>query len=157
MAISARIAGHPVHPMLVSFPIALFTVAFLCDIARMVSGTSTPYWTLAYYSIGGGLVGALLAALPGFIDYLSLSRSGARRMALWHMTANSGVVTLFLINFYLRRPSGAAAAGGGKALLLVLSSIGVVLLGISGWLGGELVYVHGVGSDEGTHNPRSKG
>ena len=156
MAISARIAGHPVHPMLVSFPIALFTVAFLCDIARTVSGTSTPYWTLAYYSIGGGLVGALLAALPGFIDYLSLTRSRVRRLGLWHMTTNSGVVILFLINFYLRRPSGTAATGGGKTILLVLSSVGVALLGISGWLGGELVYVHGVGVGERTQGSSMK-
>jgi len=158
MAGLARIAGHPIHPMLVSFPIALFTVALVCDIARIVSGTSTPYWTLAYYSIAGGLVGALLAALPGFVDYLSLTRSRVRRLGLWHMTANSGVVILFLINFYLRRPSGpAAAGGGGKALLLVLSSVGVGLLGLSFWLGGELVYIHGVGFDEATGGPRRKG
>jgi uncharacterized membrane protein len=159
MAISARIAGHPLHPMLVSFPIALFAVALLCDIARVVTGTSTPYWTLAYYSIGGGLAGALLAALPGFVDYLSLARSEVRRLGLWHMMANSGVVILFLVNFYLRRPSGAAAGGGGKAVLLVLSAVGVALLGISGWLGGELVYVHrvGVGVDEGTPGTRIKG
>jgi uncharacterized membrane protein len=157
MATLARIAGHPLHPMLVSFPIALFVVAFLCDIARIVSGTSTPYWTLAYYSIGGGLVGALLAALPGFVDYLSLARSEVRRLGLWHMMTNSGVVILFLINFYLRRPSGGAAAGGGRALLLVLSSVGVALLGISGWLGGELVYVHRVGVDDRTPGPRMKG
>ena len=157
MAALARIARHPIHPMLVSFPIALFVVAFLCDIARIVTGTTSPYWTLAYYSIGGGLVGALLAALPGFVDFLSLTRSEVRRLGLWHMLTNSGVVILFLINFYLRRPSGAAAAGGGKALLVVLSSVGVALLGISGWLGGELVYVHRVGVDEGTRGPRTKG
>ena len=156
MASSARIAGHPVHPMLVSFPIALFTVAFLCDIARIVSGSSTPYWTLAYYAIGGGLVGCLLASLPGFIDYLSVTGSRVRRLGLWHMATNSGVVILFLINFYLRRPSGAAAAGGGRTLLFVLSSVGVVLLGVSGWLGGELVYVHRVGVSEGTNHPRSE-
>ena len=154
MSISARIAGHPVHPMLVSFPIALFVVALLCDLARIISGTSTPYWTLAYYSIGGGIVGALLAALPGFIDYLSLPNTRVRRVGLWHMTANSGVVILFVINFYLRRPASAAAGGGGKGLLLVLSSAGVVLLGVAGWLGGELVYVHGAGVDERTGGPR---
>ena len=149
MATLARISGHPVHPMLVSFPIALFVVAFLCDVARGLSGTSTPYWTLAYYSIGGGLVGALLAALPGFVDYLSLGRTKVRRLAWWHMMANAGVFVLFVINFYLRRPSGAAAAGGNKTLLMALSSVGVALLGLSGWLGGELVYVHRVGVEEG--------
>jgi uncharacterized membrane protein len=156
MAALARIARHPLHPMLVSFPIALFVVAFLSDIARMVTGTTSPYWTLAYYSIGGGLVGALLAALPGFVDYLSLTRSEVRRLGLWHMMTNSGVVILFLINFYLRRPSGGAAAGGSKALLLILSTVGVALLGVAGWLGGELVYIHRVGVDEGPRDTRTK-
>src|ERR1051325_8126041 len=121
--------------MLVSFPVALFVVALLCDIARTVSGTSTPYWTLAYYAIGGGLAGALLAAVPGFMDYLSLAHTRVRRVGLWHITANSGVVILFVINFYLRRPSGAAAGGAGKGTLLLLSSAGVALLGIAGWFG----------------------
>ena len=156
MAISARIARHPIHPMLVPFPVALFVVAFLCDLARIITGTTNPYWTLAYYSIGGGLVGALLAALPGFVDFLSLARSEVRRLGLWHLITNSAVVILFLVNFYLRRPSGSTAAGGGKALLLVLSSVGVTLLAISGWLGGELVYVHRVGIDEGTRGTRTK-
>src|SRR4026209_2050499 len=133
MAALARIARHPLHPMLVPFPIALFVVALICDIARIVTGTTSPYWTLAYYSIGGGLVGALFAALPGFVDFLSLARTEVRRLGLWHMITNSGVVILFLINFYLRRPSAPTAPGGGKALLLILSSVGVVLLGISGW------------------------
>jgi uncharacterized membrane protein len=142
--------------MLVSFPIALFVVAFLCDVARMVTGTTSPYWMLAYYSIGGGLVGALLAALPGFVDYLSLARAEVRRLGLWHLLMNSAVVILFLINFYLRRPSGPIATGGGKTLLLVLSSVGVALLGISGWLGGEMVYVHQAGVDQGSRGTGTK-
>ena len=144
----ARIAKHPVHPMLVSFPIALFVVALICDIGRLVTGSSTPYWTLAYYSIGAGLAGALLAALPGFVDYLSLVQLEVRRLGLRHMLINGAVVVLFTINFYLRRPSGMAAAGEGKVLLLVLSAVGVALLVISGWLGAEMVYVHGVGVEK---------
>src|SRR5687767_5174805 len=100
----ARIAKHPVHPMLVSFPIALFVVALICDIARSVTGASSPYWTLAYYSIGAGVASALLAALPGFIDYLSLVQPRVRRLGLRHMLINSAVVVLFTLNFYLRRP-----------------------------------------------------
>jgi uncharacterized membrane protein len=145
MARFARIAKHPVHPMLVSFPIALFIVALICDVVRAVAGVSSPYWTLAYYSIGAGVAGALLAAVPGFIDYLSLEPDQVRRLGLKHMLMNSVVVVLFVINFYLRRPSGAAAAGENQAVLLVLSLLGVALLGLSGWLGAEMVYVHGVG------------
>jgi uncharacterized membrane protein len=131
--------------MLVSFPIALFVVALICDVVRTVTGVSSPYWTLAYYSIGAGVAGALLAALPGFIDYLSLTPPQVRRLGLKHMLINSAVVVLFTINFYLRRPSGAAAVGEREAVLLVLSSLGVALLAVSGWLGAEMVYVHGVG------------
>lgn len=152
----ARIAKHPVHPMLVSFPIALFVVALICDIARLVTGSSNPYWTLAYYSIGAGLAGALLAALPGFIDYLSLVQPEIRRVGLRHMLINGAVVATFMINFYLRRPSGMAASGEDRVLLLVLSSVGVALLVISGWLGAEMVYVHGVGvKDERDRDMRS--
>ena len=146
MASRARVAGHPIHPMLVVFPSALFVVAFLCDLARLITGVSTPYSVLAYYSIAGGIVGALLAALPGFIDYLSLERPNLKRLGRLHMLTNSGVVLLFVINIYLRRPSG--IAGQSKALPMILSSVGIVLLGVSGWLGGEMVYVHGVGVEK---------
>ena len=90
---------------------------------------------------------ALLAALPGFVDYTSLRGSKVKSLGTWHMILNLTVVVLFAINFYLRTESGLDATGGSTMIPFALSLIGVVLLGISGWLGGEMVYVHGVGVD----------
>jgi uncharacterized membrane protein len=134
--------------MLVVFPIGLFVVAFLCDIALITTGNSV-YGTVAYYTIAAGIIGALLAAVPGFIDYASLRGPRLRSIGTWHMILNLSVVVLFAINFYLRTQSGLELTGGSTTIPATLSVIGVILLGISGWLGGEMVYVHGVGVEPG--------
>ena len=146
MAFSARILGRPIHPLVAPFPLALFVAALLCDVAWVVKGVNTPYWTLAYYCIAAGIAGGLLASIPGFIDYLSITRPVVRRLGLRHLLANSAVLILFVFNFYLRRPSGLAAAGGHKALLLLLSSAGVSLLAVSAFFGSGMVYLHGAGT-----------
>lgn len=89
--------------------------------------------------ICGGVVGALLAALPGLIDLLSLTDPKVKKIAVWHMVINLLAVALFAYNWWIRR--GALPEGNPPVLL---SALGVVLIGISGWLGGEMVYVHGV-------------
>lgn len=89
--------------------------------------------------MAGGIVAALLAAIPGFIDYLSLPNGKTKTIAVWHMRINLAVVALFAFNLWLRRD-----AAPGAALPVWLSVVGIALLGVSGWLGGELVYVHGV-------------
>jgi len=87
---------------------------------------------------------ALLAALPGLVDFLSLKPSGVKKIALWHMTINLAATVLFCINLYLRTgvPEGSVP--------FVLSIIGVLSIFVSGWLGGQMVYVHGLGVDETT-------
>jgi uncharacterized membrane protein len=132
--------------MLVVFPIGLFVVAFLCDIALLTTGNSV-YGTVAYYVIAAGIVGALLAAVPGFIDYASLRSPRVKSLGTWHMILNLTVVVLFAINFYLRTEPGLEVTDGSTMVPFALSLAGVVLLGISGWLGGEMVYRHGVGVD----------
>lgn len=144
MSTPASIARHPIHPMLIVLPLGLFITAFLCDIALLTTGNSI-YGTVAYYTIAAGIVGALLAAVPGFIDYASLRGRKVKSLGTWHMIVNLTVVVLFAINFYLRTESGLEATGGSSTIPFALSLIGVVMLGISGWLGGEMVYVHGVG------------
>ncbi|HET9530345.1 MAG TPA: DUF2231 domain-containing protein [Blastocatellia bacterium] len=146
MRTPASVGKHPIHPMLVAIPIGLFIVAFLCDIA-LITTENRVYGTVAYYSIAAGVVGALLAALPGFVDYTSLRGPRVKSIGTWHMILNLTVVVLFAINFYLRTEPGLDATGGSTMIPFALSLIGVVLLGISGWLGGEMVYVHGVGVD----------
>ena len=97
--------------------------------------------TVALYTMGGGIVGALLAAVPGLIDLLSLP-PGPRRTALTHMAINLTVVVIYVINFWMRLGSPERP---GKLIWLSVISIG--LLVISGWLGGKMVYVHGIAVD----------
>ena len=93
---------------------------------------------IALYTMIGGLLGALAAAIPGYIDYRSIADPAVKRVGLWHMVTNLSIVMLFAVNVLLRLVWEAGAVP------VILSVIGVSLLGLSGWLGGELVYVHGV-------------
>jgi uncharacterized membrane protein len=139
MSSPASVAKHPIHPMLVVFPIGLWTFSLVCDVAY-VTGWGGPIWNdMAFYTMAGGIAGGLLAAVPGFIDYLSLS-GRVRALALTHMLINLGIVGLYALNLFLRLGSAP-----GAVLPIALSSLGMVLLGVSGWLGGELVYVHHIG------------
>lgn len=139
MRTPASIAGHPIHPMIVPIPIGLWIFSLVCDLVY-ASGATSPAWTtVALYAMGGGIVGALVAALFGLVDLLSLP-PGPKRTALIHMTMNLVIVALYAINFWLRLD---APNEPGNLVWLSLLSIG--LLVISGWLGGKLVYELGVG------------
>jgi uncharacterized membrane protein len=141
MRTPASIARHPIHPMLVPIPIGLWIFALVCDLMT-ASGSTNPAWTtVAFYCIGGGIVGALAAALPGLIDLLSLP-AGPRKTAVLHMTINLIVVALFAINFWMRMQTP-----GSPGKLVWLTLIGVGLLAISGWLGGKMVFEHGIAVD----------
>ena len=141
MRTPARIARHPIHPMLVPLPIGLWIFAFLCDLAFVFGAGATHWFTLAYYTMIAGLIFALVAAVPGTIDMLSL-RGGVKKLALTHMALNLSVVVLFAINIGMRI-NGSEVAG----LPLALSVVAITLLAVSGWLGGHMVYVHAVGVD----------
>lgn len=137
MRTPASIAGHPIHPMLVSIPIGLWIFSLVADLVLMNGGN--PAWaTVAFYCMGGGIVGALLAAVPGLIDLVSLP-AGPRSTALAHMGINLTVVALYVVNFWMR--TGAPDKPGS---LVWLSLVSVLLLAVSGWLGGKMVYEHGV-------------
>jgi uncharacterized membrane protein len=141
MRTPARIAGHPIHPMLVPIPIGLWIFSLVCDLIH-TGGSSNPAWpTVALYTMGGGVIGALLAAVPGLIDLLSLP-PGPRKTAIAHMAINLTVVVLYIINFWLRVNS---PDKGGTAVWLSVIAIGLLL--VSGWLGGKMVYVYGVAVD----------
>jgi len=144
MRTPANIARHPIHPMLVPFPIGLWVFSFVCDLI-FAFGAHTPVWkTVALYTMVGGTIGALAAAIPGLIDLLSLP-PGPRRTAIIHMSINITIVVLFVINIWLRVSEGDACAGSTG--LTWLSLVAIVLLLISGWLGGKLVYESGVAVD----------
>jgi uncharacterized membrane protein len=140
MSSPASVAKHPIHPMLVVFPIGLWVFSFVCDLIYLF-GNHNPVWSdVAFYCIGGGIAGALLAAIPGFIDYLSLRDPQTKRIGTYHMILNLVGVLLFAVNFALRWN-----AAPGATVPVLLSLITIAGVGVSGWLGGEMVYVHGVG------------
>ena len=124
--------------MLVGIPIGLWVFAVVADLVYM--GGGGPAWKeVARCCIGGGLVGALLAAVPGLVDLTSIPAGNVRKIALTHMTVNLIVVGLFGLSLWLRTTD---PLGGWPA---AISGIGLLLLGLGGWLGGELVFVHGMG------------
>jgi uncharacterized membrane protein len=138
MATPASILKHPIHPMLIPFPIGLWIFSLVCDVIHMM-GWGGPVWKdIALYTMIGGLLGALAAAVPGFIDYRSITDQAVKRIGLWHMVTNLSIVVLFALSAFLR------ITGEPGFIPIVLSVLGVSLLGVSGWLGGELVYVHGI-------------
>lgn len=137
MRTPANIAKHPIHPMLVAVPIGLWLFSLICDVIHLMGATSPNWEIVARYTMVGGTLGALVAAVPGFIDMLSL-RAGLKRIALIHMTINLTVVAMYVVNVWLR------AQGAESLAPFWLSLGGIGLLGISGWLGGKMVYVHGV-------------
>ncbi len=138
MRTPASIAGHPLHPMLVPLPIGLWVFSFVCDLF-FVFGSGAPAWsTVALYTMAGGIVGALAAAIPGLVDLLSLPPE-PRRTALTHMAINLTIVVLYVINFWLRL--GTPGNPGGYVWLSLLA---ILLLAVSGWLGGRMVFVLGV-------------
>jgi uncharacterized membrane protein len=139
MSTPASVKGHPIHPMLVALPIGLWVFSLVCDIV-FHAGWGGPTWkVVASYTIAAGVVGALLAAVPGFIDFLSIRDRRVGRTALTHMVLNLLAVALFAISFGIRIPHPL------DALPAVISAVGIVAVLVSGWLVGELVYVHQMG------------
>jgi uncharacterized membrane protein len=142
MRTPASIAGHPIHPMLITFPIGLLVFSLICDLISLRSANLETWTTVALYTMVGGFIGALAAAIPGIIDFLSLTDSRIKKIALLHMSLNLVAVTLYAVNIWLR-VNGAENRGTP----LLLSAVAVGILGISGWLGAEMVHRHGVGID----------
>ena len=142
---TAQIAGHPIHPMLVQFPIVCFILTFIFDIVYTRGQTEVaPYanWILAI-----GLVMAALAAVAGLTDFLGDKRIQGSD-AVKHMLANVTAVILEVVNLVLRwnNPDFIGSTG------VYISGIVVLILVYSGWLGGKLVYIHGIAVHD-TSNP----
>lgn len=139
MATPASIHKHPIHPMLIAFPIALWIFSFVCDVIHLMGWGGVIWNDMAFYTMIGGLLGALAAAVPGYIDYRSITDPAVKRVGRWHMVINLTIVVLFVLNILLR-----ANSAPGARVPVLLSIIAIAMLGVSGWLGGELVYVHGI-------------
>jgi len=144
MASKASIGGHPIHPMLVPFPIALWSTSFALDIWFYFN--RNPSWLLvSKFMIAAGCLGALAAAVPGIIDWLALKEPRVARVANWHARLNVIALILFAVNLYFRMQAGSSIVGNRLTIPFLMSFVGVILISISGWLGGELAYRYGVG------------
>lgn len=135
--------GHPFHPVMVTVPIGAWVASVVFDVVALASGDEEPVFAEgAYWLIGIGIVGAVVAALFGLMDLLVIPRgTRAFRTGVLHMSLNLVVVILFAIDFAVRAGQGHEEASVGG---FVLSLIALALLGASGWLGGRLAYHYGV-------------
>jgi len=137
----AAIAGHPIHPMLIPFPITFLAMVPVTDIIYAV--TESAFWSsVSYYLLWAGLISAGLAAVFGLIDFFGVPRVRSLRAGWAHMLLNVAIVALTVVNLLLRmgdtiehvEPSG-----------IILSLVAAGLLLVSGWYGGELAYRYKVG------------
>lgn len=142
MRTPASIAGHPIHPMVVPIAIGGFILSFVFDVVCLATGQAAPWATVAYYTMVGGIVGALAAAVFGLVDLVSLPAGPTKKVGLTHMGINLAVVALYLCNAWMRHGNVDAGSGGTP---FILSVIAIVMLVISGWLGGKLVYEASIG------------
>jgi len=139
---TAQIAGHPLHPMIIPFPIVFFVSTLGTDILFLKTGRAG-FADASMWLLGAGLVMAALAAVLGLTDFLGEPRVRSLRHAWWHMIGNVIAVVLELANFYLRY--SAPAGTGVTSTEVIISAVVVVLLVFNGWMGWELVYRHHVG------------
>jgi uncharacterized membrane protein len=146
---TASIAGHPIHPMLIPFPIAFFVATFVCDLAYWQ--TSNAGWaTAAIWLLGAGLIMAALAAVMGLADVLGEPRIRALNDVWWHAGGNVIVVLIQLYNFFARYSEGTSAIVPKG---LVLSLVVVCILLFTGWKGWEMVYRYRVGVADADESP----
>jgi len=147
MESKVKLAGHPVHPMLIAFPLGLLSTAVVFDIIYLITGNVR--WTeMAYYLIGAGVIGGIAAAVPGWVDWAAIpGGTRAKRVGLVHGVGNVIVLALFVLSWLLRRPDPAASPTGA----IVAALAGFVIVAGTGWLGGELVHRLSVGVDDGAH------
>ena len=140
MKTPASLKGHPLHPILVTFPIALWIFSLARDIIALAGLGRTEVWEpIAFYTMAGGIAGALLAALPGLVDLLSTQDPRVKRIGVVHMCINVLVVCIFGADWGMRFAHATGPVGP-----FILSIIGVALMCVGGWLGANLVHRFGV-------------
>lgn len=148
MESKAKAFGHPIHPMLIVFPLGLFITAIISDIIYLINHVAF-FPVVSYYNIAGGIIGGLLAAVFGFRDWLAIpTDTRAKRIGLFHGLGNVVLVVLFLISWLIRRDDPNFVP---STLALIFSFAGILLGTLTAWLGGELVYRLDVAVDRGAN------
>ena len=139
---TVAVAGHPIHPMLVVFPIGFLVAVLATDLVFW--GTNDPFWARAStWLLGAGVVMGVLAAVAGLIEFLTISRVRSLAAGWIHFLGNAAAILLALANLLYRIDEGPGA--GVIPFGLILSAVVVAILLVTGWLGGELVFRHRIG------------
>lgn len=147
MEAKAKLLGHPIHQMVIVFPLGLFTTAVIFDIVHLLGG-GLRWAEVGFWMIGAGVIGGLLSAPFGLIDWLGIpAGSRAKRVGALHGIGNVVVVALFAVSWLMRRGNPAVPTGGAY----LLSFAGFAVAGLTAWLGGELVDRLGIGVYTGAH------
>ena len=143
----AKLLGHPIHQMLIVFPLGVLAMSLVFDLVALAAGW-TELHRAAYYMIAAGVLSGLLAAMFGLVDFLGIPRNTrARRIGAIHGAGNVVVVALFALSWWLR--GGEPLQPPTAAIALSVAAAGLAL--VTAWLGGELVNRLGVGVDDGAH------
>jgi uncharacterized membrane protein len=155
MGSPASIAGHPIHPMLIPFPIALWVFSLVADILYL--WRDNPGWAwVAFWTLLAGCLGAVAAAIFGIVDYFAIKDKEVLKTAAWHARLNALAFLLFIASWYLRTDRGSDMVGNSLKIPIALSVVGVLVVTVSGWLGGELVFKHGVAVNPQRDTPRDE-
>jgi uncharacterized membrane protein len=124
--------GHPIHPFLVVFPLGLLITAVIFDVVYLATDNNA-FATTAFWCIAAGIIGGLLAAVFGLIDWLNIpAGTRAKTVGLWHGIGNVVVVALFALSWWLRY-GDPAYAPSTTAFILALAGLGIGA--VTGWLG----------------------
>jgi uncharacterized membrane protein len=141
-----KLLGHPIHPILVVLPLGLFSIAMLFDVVYLLTGSEV-FAEVAYWNITVGIIGGLLAAVFGLLDWWAIPNgTRAKRIGLWHGVGNVVIVLLFVVSWLLRQADPVYAP---DILPFLFGLVGVLIALVTAWLGGELVYRLRVGIDDG--------
>ncbi|WP_266367676.1 DUF2231 domain-containing protein [Tellurirhabdus rosea] len=144
----AKIVGHPAHPILIVFPLGLLATSVIFDVVYLINGNTT-MTVVSFWMIAAGLIGGLVAAVPGWIDWFSIpSGTRAKSVGLMHGVGNVIVLILFALSWLFRRDEVDHVP---STIALTASFVAFAIAGFTGWLGGELVDRLGVGVDAGAH------
>ena len=148
MESKVKFLGHPVHPILIVFPLGLLIMALIFDVLYFATDNDA-FATVAFWDIAAGIVCGLLAAVFGLIDWLNIPNgTRAKAVGMWHGIGNVVVVALFALSWWFRY-SDPAYEPSTMAFILALAGVGVGA--VASWLGGELVNRMGVSVDPGAH------
>lgn len=143
----AKLFGHAIHPVMIVFPLGLLATGVVFDIVYLIWGNPT-FATVSYWMIASGIIGGLLAAPPGWIDWFAIpSGTRAKSVGLIHGLGNVLVLLIFIVSWWLRRD----APERPELFASILAIAGAGLALVTGWLGGELVERLGVSVEDGAH------